>query len=53
MNDVLTDLDPYVWNAKWGLTQAEYNDFIPGFIRQDISAQFGDQRLGFPPNRSV
>jgi multiple sugar transport system substrate-binding protein/sn-glycerol 3-phosphate transport system substrate-binding protein len=53
VNDVLTDLDPYVWNAKWGLTQAEYNDFIPGFIRQDISAQFGGQRLGFPPQRSI
>jgi len=53
VSDALTDLNPYVKDAKYGLTDAEYADFVEGFINQDINTQFGGIRLGFPPNRSV
>jgi multiple sugar transport system substrate-binding protein len=53
VSDALVDLNPYVKDAKYGLTDAEYKDFVEGFISQDISAQFNGMRLGFPPNRSV
>jgi multiple sugar transport system substrate-binding protein len=52
VSGALIDLEPYVMDAKWGLGK-DYADFLPGFIRQDISKQFNDQRLGFPPNRSI
>ncbi len=52
VSGALTDLEPYVMDAKWGLGK-DYDDFVPGFIRQDINKQFGGQRLGFPPNRSI
>lgn len=50
--DALTDLNPYVSHAKWGLGDAK-SDYFEGFINQDVNAQFGGQRLGFPPNRSL
>jgi multiple sugar transport system substrate-binding protein/sn-glycerol 3-phosphate transport system substrate-binding protein len=52
VSGALTDLEPYVMDAKWGLGK-DYNDFVPGFISQDVNKQFGGQRLGFPPNRSI
>jgi len=52
VSGALTDLEPYVMDTKWGLGK-DYDDFVPGFIRQDINKQFGGQRLGFPPNRSI
>ena len=50
--DSLTDLNPYVHDPKWGI-ERDLGDFFPGFIRQDIAAQLGGKRLGFPPNRSI
>jgi multiple sugar transport system substrate-binding protein len=52
VSSALTDLGPYVKDSKWGLGK-EYDDFVPGFINQDVNKQFGGQRLGFPPNRSI
>lgn len=49
----LVDLTPYVNDPKWGFTKAELADLFPGFLAQDVNAQFGGMRLGFPPNRSV
>ena len=48
----LVDLQPYVDDPKWGLGGA-IDDYFEGYIDQDISAQFGNVRLGFPPNRSI
>ncbi len=48
----LVDLNPYVNDPTWGIT-GELGDFFAGFINQDISAQLGGKRLGFPPNRSI
>jgi multiple sugar transport system substrate-binding protein len=52
VSDALVDLNPYVKDAKWGIS-AELGDFFAGFINQDVNAQFGGKRLGFPPNRSI
>jgi len=52
VSDALTDLNPYVNDPKWGLGK-ELDDFFKGFISQDVNAQFGGKRLGFPPNRSI
>lgn len=48
----LIDLQPYVEDEKWGLGDS-IDDYFEGYINQDISAQFGNVRLGFPPNRSL
>jgi len=52
VSDALVDLNPYVGDKKWGLGE-DIKDFFDGFINQDVNAQFGGQRLGFPPNRSM
>lgn len=52
VNDALVDMNVYVKDPKWGLGQ-DINDFFAGFINQDVNAQFGGKRLGFPPNRSL
>jgi multiple sugar transport system substrate-binding protein/sn-glycerol 3-phosphate transport system substrate-binding protein len=52
VNDALVDLNPYVQDPRWGLGK-DRGDFIEGFINQDVNAQFGGKRLGFPPNRSI
>jgi multiple sugar transport system substrate-binding protein len=52
VSDALTDLNPYVKDPKWGLGR-DYADYVEGFITQDVNRQFGGQRLGFPPNRSI
>jgi multiple sugar transport system substrate-binding protein/sn-glycerol 3-phosphate transport system substrate-binding protein len=52
VNDVLADMNPYVRDPKWGLGK-DLGDFFEGFISQDVNAQFGGRRLGFPPNRSI
>lgn len=52
VSGALVDLEPYVQHPKWGVAD-ELDDFFEGFIQQDINQQFGGQRLGFPPNRSL
>lgn len=47
----LVDLTPYVAHPEFGVDNPD--DFFTGFYQQDINAQFGGQRLGFPPNRSA
>jgi len=51
--DALVDMNPMVNSAKWGLSAEEQADFFPGFFAQDVFPNFGNQRLAFPPNRSM
>jgi multiple sugar transport system substrate-binding protein/sn-glycerol 3-phosphate transport system substrate-binding protein len=51
--DGLADIDPYMNDPTWGLTAEEKADFFSAFLDQGIHPAFGNQRLGFPPNRSV
>lgn len=51
--DALVDMNTLVASPKFGLTAEEQADFFPGFFAQDIFPNFGNARLGFPPNRSM
>lgn len=53
LNDVLVDLDTLMNDPQWGLTAEEIADFYPAFLEQSVNPIFGNQRLGFPPNRSM
>lgn len=53
LGDALLDMDPLVSSAKWGLSEDDQADFFPSFFEQDIFPTFDDERLGFPPNRSM
>ena len=51
--DGLVDIEPYVDDPVYGLTEADKADFIEGIYNSDYNAQFDNKRLGFPPNRSM
>jgi multiple sugar transport system substrate-binding protein/sn-glycerol 3-phosphate transport system substrate-binding protein len=51
--DALVDMTSLVDSIKWGLTRADQADFFSGFYNQDIFPTMDNQRLGFPPNRSM
>ncbi len=51
--DALVDMDIYVNDEQWGLTEDEKADFSPGIYIQDLHPAFDNMRLGFPPNRSM
>ena len=53
LGDALLDLNPLLNSPEWGLSDEEQADFFPGFFNADVFPTFDDQRLGFPPNRSV
>ena len=53
LNDTLVDLNIYVNDATWGLSAEEQADFYPTFFNQSVHPVFDNQRLGFPPNRSM
>jgi multiple sugar transport system substrate-binding protein/sn-glycerol 3-phosphate transport system substrate-binding protein len=53
LNQSLVDLNTYIDDAHWGLTAEERADFYPSFFDQSIHPVFDNQRLGFPPNRSM
>lgn len=51
--DGVLDLNPLVNSSKWGYSQEELADFFPAFIDSDVFPTFNNERLGFPPNRSM
>ncbi len=51
--DGVIDLNPLVNSEMWGYSEEELADFFPGFINSDVFPSFENQRLGFPPNRSM
>ncbi len=53
LNDALVDLDVFVDDPTWGLSEEARADFFPSFFDQSVHPAFGNQRLGFPPNRSM
>ena len=53
LNAALADLTPFVEDATWGLSAEEVADFYPIFLEQSVHPAFDNQRLGFPPNRSM
>ncbi|WP_420642319.1 extracellular solute-binding protein [Candidatus Leptofilum sp.] len=53
LNESLVDLNEYVNDSHWGLSEEEQASFYQSFFNQSIHVAFDDQRLGFPPNRSI
>lgn len=53
LNETLVDLNEYLNDPHWGLSEDEQASFYQSFFNQSIHQAFGDQRLGFPPNRSL
>lgn len=53
LNDTLVDLNTIIDDATWGLTPEAKADFYPTFLEQAVQPLFDNQRLGFPPNRSM
>lgn len=53
LNNALVDLETLVFDAHWGLNEDERTDFFTSFFEQGVHAAFDNQRLGFPPNRSM
>ena len=53
LNDTLVDMNLLIDDPKWGLTAEEKADFFPAFLEQGVHPLFDNQRLGFPPNRSM
>ncbi|MFQ5578806.1 MAG: extracellular solute-binding protein, partial [Anaerolineae bacterium] len=51
--DLLSDMNPYVNDPHWGLSDEDKADFSPGIFMQDVHPAFDNMRLGFPPNRSM
>ncbi len=47
------DINVYVNDPEWGLSQEELDDYFPAILQADISQQFGGMRLGFPTGRSI
>ena len=40
-------------DPKWGLSAEDKADFYQAFLEQSVNPLFDNQRLGFPPNRSM
>jgi multiple sugar transport system substrate-binding protein/sn-glycerol 3-phosphate transport system substrate-binding protein len=53
LNDILVDFDTFINDPTWGLNEEERADFYPSFFDQSVHPVFDNQRLGFPPNRSM
>jgi multiple sugar transport system substrate-binding protein len=53
LNDGLVDLDTYLDDSHWGMSAEEQADFYASFFDQSVHVLFDNQRLGFPPNRSM
>jgi ABC-type glycerol-3-phosphate transport system substrate-binding protein len=53
LNDTLVDLNTFLNDPKWGLTEEEQAEYYQSFFNQSIHVAFDNQRLGFPPNRSL
>lgn len=50
---VVEPLDDYIASKKYGLTEAELNDYYQAFLEGDRYPAFGNKTLSFPPNRSM
>lgn len=49
----VVDLTPFLESTKYGLSQADQNDYIQAFLNSDENPQFKNARLGFPTQRSM
>ena len=53
LSDALLDMNGLVEGDAWGLSASDQADFFPDIYNQDIFPTYNNERLGFPPNRSL
>ncbi len=53
LNNSLVDLDQFINDSEYGLSEEALSDFYPTFLQQGVHPEFSNERLGFPPNRSM
>lgn len=53
LNDTLADLNVYLDDPHWGLDGDARGAYFSSFVEQGVHPAFDNQRLGFPPNRSI
>ncbi len=53
LSNALVDINTYVNDPEWGLSQEALDDYFPAILQADISQQFGGMRMGFPTGRSI
>ncbi|RMG75016.1 MAG: ABC transporter substrate-binding protein [Chloroflexi bacterium] len=51
--DGLIDINPLLNSPVWGIPEEEQADFFESFFNADVFPTFDNERLGFPPNRSM
>jgi multiple sugar transport system substrate-binding protein len=51
--DGLAVMNDLVDSPTWGLSEDDLADFFPAFLSQDVFPNFGNVRLGMPPQRSM
>jgi multiple sugar transport system substrate-binding protein len=47
------DLTPFITSKKYGLSDADLQDYFPVFLDSDRNPQYAGERLGFPTQRSM
>jgi len=53
LNNSMVDMNPYMNDPVYGISEADQKDFVPAFFAQDVYPTYGNARLGIPPNRSM
>ncbi len=53
LNNTLVDINTFIEDPTWGMSSDEVNDFYASFMEQGVQPAFDNERLGFPPNRSM
>jgi ABC-type glycerol-3-phosphate transport system substrate-binding protein len=47
------DLEPYIFDKEYGLTEEEFNDIFPVYIEDNTYPAYGNQILSFPFHKSM
>ncbi len=53
LNNSMVDMNPYMNDPVYGISEEDQKDFVPAFFAQDVYPTYNNARLGIPPNRSM
>lgn len=53
LNNSIVDMNAYMNDPVYGISEADQKDFVPAFFAQDVYPTYDNARLGIPPNRSI
>ena len=51
--DALVDINLFLNSPTWGIPEEDQAEFFDAFFEADVFPTFDNERLGFPPNRSM